>query len=224
MVVPGNGAEMVRFITMDREIMDGDIKLRAELINRILFGLDINKPATTGEGESRFQMWTAGDDERRVAVLPDLEALSWALTRLILHRRLKTEAQRGTAFPDEMILRTGVWFELDRAAIRANRQEDARQATDRILISDEAGRRDMGYNETDAIEGDERVRRVGVITKQPYLALWGTPEHKEITDAGGWEIVSGKAPGPLGTPGEEPQAGPGVGDPGSPESAEEARA
>lgn len=213
---PGQFGEMIKFIQMERDIVETEVALRAELIERILFGLDIQKQATEGEHNSRFSAWASSDDERRVAVLPDLEAMCWALNRLVLHPFLKKQK-----WDDERILRTSVWYELDRATVRANRQEDAKQALDRALIGSKSGRRDLSYGDTDAPEDDdEYTRMVGIAAKEPYLALWGLDVHQRITDAGGWEII-GKKPGPSPEPAES-KAGPGEGpEPGSPESAEE---
>lgn len=210
---PGDAGDKIRWLQMERDVFQTDLELRRELVDRILFGLDIQKQATTGENQSHFAAWSNTEDERRIAVQPDLETMCWVLTRLVLHRGLK-----AAGWGDDRILRHAVWYDLDRATTRTNRQEDARQAGDRILISETSMRRDMGYDETDIPDDDEMVRRVGVLTKNPVLALWGNPNYDEID----WKLALQlkSEPGPTGAPSDEPTVQPGEGEPGSPDDRE----
>lgn len=200
---PAQFVEAVKFIAEERDIYENDIRIRAELIDRILFGLDLNKTSTTGEAQNRFQAWSAADDDRRIAVQPDLEDLAYSLNKMILWPQL-----RQIGWKDDALLSTSIIVMLDKADIRANRSEDARQALDRVLIGDSAGARDLGYGAADLITGDERVRRVGVLTKNPVLALYGTPEYDLID----WDLAlqMNQEPGPTAdSPAEDPAAGPG---------------
>ena len=149
--------------------------------------------------------WAATDEERRVAVQPDLEMLSWALTRLVLHKKLQ---ETGMA-PSE-IVKYGVWFDLSKSSVHANQQEDARQLFDRGLISDEATRRMSGVGDEDVIDDKEYVRWVGKQTKNPVLMMHGLKENKKID----WEEVKAfpGTPGPAeDSSAEDSEAGPGGG-------------
>lgn len=201
--------EKIKHIIMDRSIAETDLKLRAELIERIEQGLDSNKDQTQGvDNSTRYKNWASADDERRIAVGPDLETLCWAATRLIMRPQLK----RSTPNYE----RIGFWYDISAASVRANQQEDARQAFDRGIISDKGTRRLSGISEDEAPDGPEQVRHAGRLSKNPYLMLYGTPEFESID----WElvkstgVVSGPAPD---SPADEPEAGPGEGDPGSPD-------
>lgn len=212
---PGLGKE-IQHITFDREVFETDLKLRAELINRIFQGLDSNQDQTKGTSDqSHWGAWAAADEERRVAVQPDLRMLTWALTRLVLHRRL---AEIGGRTPED-ILRYRIDFDLSEAAVKSNQQEDARQALDRGQISDDAYLRLTGFDAKDQISGDERVRWAGRITRNPVLMLHGLPEAETVD----WEKAS-QFPGSRG-PGaksdaDDPESGPGEGEPGSPDDRE----
>jgi hypothetical protein len=199
---PAAFVDAVKFISEDSDIYANDIAIRAELIERILFGLDINKTSTTGESQNRFQAWAASDDDRRIAVQPDLEDLCYALNKLVLWPQLR----KVQGWDEEMILRTSMWYDLERSQIRANRSDDAKRAAELVLIGDEPAARDLGYGRPELITGDERVRRVGVLTKNPVLALYGTPEYDLID----WDLVlqTKDQPGPTGDPEDSP-AGPG---------------
>jgi hypothetical protein len=214
---PADAGEKIKHIVTDREVFETDIALRRELIDRILMGLDSSQDATKGTGEqNHFSAWASTDDERRVAVQPDLETMCWGLERLVLHRQLQ-ELGMG---PEE-ILRHGVWFDLSAAATRANQQEDARQARDRGLITTKATLRMSGVPKTDLLEegSPEHVRWVGLTTKNPMLMLYDTPAYDTID----WDKVL-HAPAETGpppdSPADDPEAGPGQGDPGSPDDRE----
>jgi hypothetical protein len=198
--------DRIRHIVMDREVFETDLKLRAELIGRILQGLDQNQDTTRGTADqSHFSAWAASDEERRVAVQPDLETMCWALTRLVLHRRLE-ESGMGP----EDIMRYGVSFDLSRAATRSNQQEDARQLRDRGLISEEASLVLSGIDPKDKLQGDELIRWVGLQTKNAKLMLHGIPEADDLD----WDEIQGSPipPGPApASPADDPEAGPGGG-------------
>jgi hypothetical protein len=202
----GDDGEKIRHIIMDREVFQTDLELRAELVTRILQGLDQNQDTTRGTGNmSHFSAWAATDEERRIAVQPDLETMCWALTRLVLHRRLMNDGMSP-----EDIVKYGVSFDLARAATRSNQQEDARQLRDRGLISEEAALAMSGVDVKDKLVGDELIRWVGLQTKNPKLMLHGIPEAEDLD----WDEIQGSPipPGPApDTPADDPEASPGGG-------------
>ena len=214
---PGEAAEQLRHIVMDRELFETDLVLRRELIGRILQGLDSSQDMTEGtKGQSHFSAWAASDEERRVAVQPDLEMMCWALTRLVLHRQLQAD---GVA-PEE-ILRHAVWYDLSASTVHANQQEDARQTRDRGLITAKATRRMSGIREDDAMDekSEEYVRWVGVQTKNPMLMVYGTPAFEKVDWDKVMQVPETTGPAP-DSPADDPEAGPGEGDPGSPDDRE----
>jgi hypothetical protein len=210
---PGNYGDMIKHITYDRDIMETDMKLRAELIDRILTGLDTQPSGVTGMGDNNhWSAWASTDEDRRVNVVPDVEMMCWALTRLVLHREMQAAGLKPGRIVSSMI-----WYDLSAAAAKTNMAEDGRQARDRILISDSAARRTSGLTEADAPSDEEYVRMVGVKMKDPYLATFGMA----IVDQIDWEKVGSVGTGPTE---DSPQVndskvGPGVGDPGSPNNA-----
>lgn len=209
---PGDAGDKIRHIVMDQEVFATDLELRRELIQRIMQGLDSNQDTTQGtQSMSHWSIWGASDDERRMAIQPDLEMMCWALTRLVLHREL-LDAGRT---PDE-VWKYQISYDLSDTSVRANQQEDARQLRDRGLISNEASRRLSGIKEADRISNDEYVRWVGQQTKNPMLMMYGLPEFDKIdwTTVQGMPGTPGFAPGSTADPSE---AGPGVGNPGSPD-------
>jgi hypothetical protein len=213
---PGAAGEQIKHILLDRDVVETDIRLRAELIERILFGLDVQQSATqNSQFENRWGDWNASDEERRIAVEPDLEMLDWSLTRLILNREMS-----DLNYSPEEINRHRIFHDLDRSAVKTNAQDDARQAMDRGVANKLAVARRTGLEQDETLEGDEYIRWVGVKTNEPYLATYGLDQAKGID----WTKVSKTAkPGPPAQQGGKGRAGPGVGDPGSPNEAPPSR-
>lgn len=204
-----DAGEKIREITFGRETLETDLKLRAELFDRIMFALDINTRASTGDSQNHFSAWSDNADELRLAVKPDVEAMCWAFTRLILWPQLKDAGVE----PAE-IMRLAVGYDISEASVKINRQEDSRQLIDRGGLALRTGRKVGGFEETDAPTEEEYVRQLGFITKNPYLATFGL----DIADEIDWDMAMPKPPGkPLQGQGD-PAESDGGGDPGSPDS------
>ena len=198
-------AEAIKFITVDRELYETDMRLRQELIDRILMGLDVQPQDVKGMGDSNhWSAWAVSDDERRVNVQPELETFCWAATRMILH----AEMQKAGRSPGT-ILNTMLWYDLTEANVKTNLAEDARQLRDRRLISPEATRRMSGAKETDKPSEIEEIRQIGVEMGDPYLATFKMSEAENID----WKKVTVQPkPGPEGAAtGGKPKVGPGTG-------------
>lgn len=209
---PSQVLDKVQHVVMEATIAETDLKLRAELIDRILTALDQQKQAVTGgEGTNHWGMWAVSDEERRITVQPDLDAMCHALTRLVLWPQLKAKGrQPGSIRPWR------VWYDLSAASVRANMSEDARQMWDRGIVSDEYLRAVGGATENDKPSDEEYVRRVGYVMKNPILACHGLEGVDAVLEeAAMWGNVSGPAADSPADPGE---VGPGAGDPGSPSS------
>jgi hypothetical protein len=210
---PAAALEAFRHVILDTMISDQDIRQRAELIDRILIGLDVQKSQTVGnEDSNHWNAWSNAEDERRIAVAPKLESLCNALTRAILHPELQ---KRG--WEPARILPWRVWFDLSDASVKVNQAEDFRLGWERGWLGDEAGRRAIGAKETDKMTPEEKVRWIGWVTKDPYLSLYGIDGKDGIAIDYDKVGASKKPPGPDAGP-EGGKVGPGVGDPGSPGS------
>jgi len=209
---PGEFGDKIKTITIDNAVWETDIALRAELLNRIMAGLDQQQDAVQGVGSSNhWSAWAVSDEERRVSVQPDVEAFCWALTRMVLHAEL---AERG--WDADRIAKVQLWYDMSGAATRANQQEDARQTRDRYALSDSALRRSSGFTEDDAPTEAEYVRQIGAKIGDPYLAMF----ELDVTERIDWSKVgmNRTKPGPKPmTDADETPVGPGVGQPGSPD-------
>jgi hypothetical protein len=209
-----DAGDKIRHITIDREIFESDLNLRAEMVNRIMSDLDIQRQATEGNSNTtRFTVWNSGDDERRYAIQPEMEALGWAMTRLVLQPSLL-----DVGMNENEAAHWGVVVDLTALSTRTNRQDDTRQAHDRALANGASVLDAAGIDAKDRMVGDEYVRWVGVKTNDPYLATFGMPEASSID----WDKVGGASKvGPKSSETNDPRADSGVGDPvPSPETEE----
>lgn len=195
----------ITWITADRQVYETDMQLRQELIARILQGLDVTPSAVKGMGDSNhWSAWAIEDDERRVNIQPDLETMCWAITRMILHAEMVRQNQKPGR-----ILKTALWYDLTEANISTNQAEDGRQAHDRGLVGGAGSRRMMNIPESDAPTEIESIRLFGFKHGDPYLMTYKMTEAEKID----WEKVGKGKPqtGPAAnSPGDDPQAGPGV--------------
>ena len=205
---PGDQAHNVVFAAPDREIFDVEMKLRTELIDRILFGLDINPQGVKGTTEANhWGAWAASDDEQRINIKPDLETLCWALTVLVMNREL-SEANVASG----RIAKRMVWYDLSAAVAKTNLAEDGRQAFDRGGVGPPGMRRMSGIDESDAPTEVEVIRMVGWKMGLPELALHGIEAAKDID----FEKIKATKSGPNpDSNAPDTPVGPGKGDPGS---------
>jgi hypothetical protein len=207
---PTDAIDAVRHIIIDTQIAETDLKIRAQLIDRILDGLDQQKQGVTGgESTNHWGMWAVSDEERRITVQPDLEALCFAFTKILLWKSLQ---DRG--WEPARIKRWRVGFDLSHSAVKTNIADDAREAYDRGAVNLDFVRRSIGATEEDKMSDEEYVRWLGVKQDDPVLATFGL---EGIEVAALPVRASSQTPGPNpDSPGDDPDVGPGVGDPGSP--------
>jgi hypothetical protein len=159
---------------------------------------------------SRGQVFYTGNsaDELRLAVIPDVEAFCWAMTRLAL-----IPLARAEGVPEDELRRIGIGYDLSAASVRANRMADAKTLNDQGILANLPTLKAGGWTAEEMMMGVDLIRWAGRMVKDPYLMTFGDPAQDDID----WSKTSVKAAGrkPDGTP--DLPAGPGVGDPGSPD-------
>lgn len=205
---PAAVLDKVKHLVLDTAFAEQDLKLRTELIGRILTGLDVQKQATEGVGDTNhWAAWAVSDEERRIAVQPDIDAFSWTLTRLVLWPAL-----RSRNWPEGKVQAVRIVADLSEAAVKSNLAEDFRLLRQEGAINLAALRRVTGAKESDAMSNDEYIRWLGVKMQDPYMAVYGLDGIDVDWDkVGVLKRPSGPAAGP-----EDSNVGPGTGDPGSP--------
>jgi hypothetical protein len=210
MTGPGINAEQFRHFVLDQSLYETDMQLRAELRDTILVGLDVQPSQVKGSGETNhWGSWSDAEDELRIAVKPNLETMCWALTRLVLRKKM-LEANRKPGEIEGLC----VWYDLSRGSSHQNVAEDARQLSDRIMLSPGAAREASGFEERHAPTDIEYIRMVGIKAGDPYLATYGMPEQEKFD----WEKIGSAKTGPNpDSPADDSTSQPGKGNPGSPD-------
>lgn len=206
---PGAQAENLRFIQPDLGVFEMEMAQRAELIDRILFGLDINPQGVKGTSDANhWGAWAAADDEIRINVKPDVELMCWALEVLVMNRELL-----DAGVPEGRIAKRMVWYDLTAAQTKTNQAEDGRQAYTLGVVGPSTVRRLSGINDAEAPTEAEYIRMYGFRAGISELALYGLEAAKTID----FEKINSKTNGPppdSTAPASKVQ--PGKGQPGSP--------
>ena len=204
-----DAGDKIKEIVLGRETSETDLALRAELFERIMFTLDINVQRTEGRNQNHWQSWNDSADE-----LPSGGHPRHRSDVLGVDPPRPVERLKAAKIPDEQIVHTVVWYDLSPASVRINRQEDARQLSDRLGVDLATVRRISGFEEGDAPTETEYVQQLGVLVKNPYLATFGMDVANDLD----WDLAMPKPVGrPQNSPADDAPSEPGEGDPGSPD-------
>ncbi|MER6828876.1 hypothetical protein ABT352_23045 [Streptosporangium sp. NPDC000563] len=151
--VPADAIGKIERVTFESDFDDLAAKLREETIRRFATGLDTPAEILLGTGEvNHWSGWQLKEEAITLAVEPRLGTLADALTTQWLRPTLEDESH-----PDaEQAL---VWYETSLLRIRANRPQTALEVHDRGVISDQALRRETGFDDDDAPTLEEKQAR-----------------------------------------------------------------
>lgn len=228
LTVPDNAVDLVKWVREEAQTFETDIKQRAELISRILHGLDLRPEQIKGFGESNhWSAWSSQDVHVKVDVAPDIEALCWALTKDYLWHQIRAavnakELDSRINWTEEEIRRWTVWYDLDNLTVRPNKADSYLNLADRAVISRSALREATGATDKDEPDEEEYVRMLGVKGLSPadiYAATQGMNIQEKID----WDKLmelnqkaAAAPPGPTpdGSKPNEAPSGPGKSAPG----------
>jgi len=206
---------MLRLISMEREVFATDISQREELIKRILAGLDFRPENVEGFSESNhWSAWSTQDVHLKIDVAPDIEALCWAVTKDYLWPQLRAAVEAGDLsagrWTEPEIRRHWCWYDMTNLTVRPNQANEFQSLWDRAEISGDALREATGATKEQAPDDNERVRIFGMKHGFARLAVWGLPVHDELEDEDLMKVAP--KPGPEPSADEDAPVGPGVGD------------
>lgn len=223
--VPDQSVDLIKWIRVEAEVFETDIKQRAELIGRVLAGLDLRPEQVQGFSDSNhWSAWSTQDVHLKVDVSPEIEALCWALTKDYLWPQMRAERDAENAgnldnrrnWTEDEIRRHAVWYDLGNLTVRPNKADSYVVLHDHLAVGPEALREATGATEAEAPTEIEYIRQAGLIAKNIYAMTYKLPEAENIDwdrlmAVGGVERPGGaQAPG---TPVEAP-SGPGKQPPG----------
>jgi len=151
--VPPESIPDFKLITFESNFDELALKLRDEAIRRFATGLEMPAEILLGLGDiNHWGLWGLTAEAIRLAIEPRLATVCRALTQQWLRPILEAE---GIPDWDRWL----VWYDSSPLRVRANRSETALQVHERGVISDEALRRETGFDDDDAPDADEIARR-----------------------------------------------------------------
>jgi len=146
----------VRHMKIDRADSQQIMERVAGGLLRMLKSIDIQPEQV--EGLKSLNHWSGWQVEAKAA--KDL-AIPWSATVAgCIAKAFLRSALESVGYSRDALRRIGVWYDASKLTENPNKAQDARDAHDRIVISDERFRRDLGYDEDDAPDEEERNRRI----------------------------------------------------------------
>lgn len=125
-------------------------ELRDKAIRRLALDLDMPPEALLGGGDANhWGQWAIEEQGIKLHITPVMTLICDAFTEGYLVPGLKALGKDEKAFV--------IWFDPSDLVLRPNRGTDAKDAYDRGELSGEALRRYLGFDESDAPDGREKV-------------------------------------------------------------------
>lgn len=172
-------------------------------IEQVANTLELPKEVLLGTGDAtHWTAWAIKEDTFEAHIKPLAEMVCDALTRTYLRQAIDVMPpelmaaalkEAGVDSPDDII----VWYDSSQLVIIPDKADKAAALHDRLVISDEALRRDNGYSDEDAPSEEEYAKRVGVKMADPKMAITGKPPENDPGKLGG---ASGATPGATAGP------------------------
>jgi len=202
--VPAEIADKIRHIDFTVKIDEKIIDRRNSVIERLANKLDIPAEIMTGRGNvNHWTAWNLDEAALKTHIAPMAELIAHCLTVGYLQPRLAASGEKDVG-------KWVVWYDLSELSIRPDRSENAVLAYDRHEIDGEALRREIGFDEDDAPEGDTLKIQLlkALVRTQTNPAMVGEA-FEALTKAGIFSDMpvapaapTGGAPG--APPGQEP--------------------
>lgn len=159
-IVRGKGRpdDMIKLFALDRKIDDQAIARVTFLIQRCAHGLDMPVEVLTGIADmNHWNAWAMEDQAYRMHIQPLASVPAFGLAKAHLRPALLA---RG--FPQEAVARVGYEIDPSSLVVRPNRAQDAKDAFDRLGISWDRLRKDLGYGDDDAPSPEEVALRAAM--------------------------------------------------------------
>lgn len=178
---PDDAGEKIKHITMDPSIVEVEIKLRAELVQRIARGLDLPPEIVLGMSDANhWSSWSIMDSAFRNHIAPICAEWCKALTKVWLRPFLVT-----SGMSPEDAMQYHIWYDSSSLLSSQNEAQDTREFVTMGVVSEEYARERTGIPESAAPSEEEKVRLIGMKAGDAYLATFGM----KIADKIDWEKV-----------------------------------
>lgn len=205
--VPAEFADKFNHLDFTLKIDEKIIEKRDSAITRLATKLDIPTEVLTGLGKvNHWTAWQLDEGALKTHIAPLAELVCHNLTVGYLQPRL--QASNAEDAGDWV-----VWYDMSELALRPDLSTNAIAAYDRMELSGEAFRREIGFSEDDAPEGDD-LRDQGLKILIRTVANAAPAALDELVGEDVLEVpaaappVSGVAPGPAEPKAEKPPGTP----------------
>lgn len=142
---PGDWLDKMQHITFSTEFTEVVIKLREAATRRLALTVDVPAEILLGTGDmNHWSAWQVEESAIKLHVEPLLTLVCDAITEHILRPLLEL---KGHPDPESVM----VWYSTTGLTMRPNRSADAKDAYDRRIINGETYRKELGYDDTNAI-------------------------------------------------------------------------
>ncbi|MGY5627474.1 proline-rich domain-containing protein [Streptomyces sp. UC1A3] len=145
---PADAIDKIKHIDFTLKIDEKIIEKRDSAIKRLATKLDMPAEVLLGLGDvNHWSAWQLEEGALKTHIAPTAELICDALTRGYLQPRLDASGEDPA--------RWVVWYDMSELAVRPDRSGNATLAYDRMELSSEAYRRELGFNESDRPDDDE---------------------------------------------------------------------
>lgn len=150
-------------------------------IQQIANTLELPKEILLGTGEAtHWTAWAIREDVFEAHIKPFIEliceALTWAYLKKAIQKLSPQQLAQvlkdaGVESADELM----VWYDASSLLSRPDKSDAAMAAHDRIAITDEGLRKELGLPEEYAVPEEEKARRIGIKLADAQMAITGKP-------------------------------------------------
>ena len=145
---PAEAIDAIKHIDFTLKIDEKIIEKRDSAIKRLATKLDMPAEILLGMGDvNHWGAWQLEEGALKTHIAPVAELICDSLTRGYLQPRLAASGED----PADWV----VWYDMSELALRPDRSANATEAYDRLELSGEAFRRELGFDEDDKPEGDD---------------------------------------------------------------------
>lgn len=145
---PAEAIDAIKHIDFTLRIDEKIIEKRDSAIKRLATKLDMPAEILLGMGDvNHWGAWQLEEGALKTHIAPVAELICDSLTRGYLQPRLEASGED----PADWV----VWYDMSELALRPDRSGNATEAYDRLELSGEALRRELGFDEDDKPEGDD---------------------------------------------------------------------
>ncbi len=153
----------VKHITLQRADAEKLIDRQQAALVRLLQGLDVQPEQIEGVGDtSHWNAWQIDARSIKEQVQPAADTIAACMVKAFMRPALES-----LGYTSADINRITIIADASDLAENPNRGQDARDAHDRLVISDAALRRELGFSEDDAPNPDEITRRLASSGRLP---------------------------------------------------------